>query len=204
VNGRTDILLVEDDKIDQMAFERFLKERRIPFNCTKAATVAESATHLKTGKFDAVISDYQLPDGTALDVMPHAQAVGVPVIVVTGAGNETIAVEAMKAGARDYLIKDHSRNYLHVMPTTVKNAIERHLMEQERDKLIVDLKQALADIKTLNGLLPICARCKKIRDDKGYWNHLEKYIQEHSEAQFTHGYCPDCATELFSSLDEES
>jgi YesN/AraC family two-component response regulator len=122
---------------------------------------------------------------------------------VTGAGNETIAVEAMKAGARDYLIKDHNRNYLHVMPMTVKNAIERHLMEQERDKLISDLKQALSDIKTLHGLLPICARCKKIRDDKGYWNHLEKYIQEHSEAQFTHGYCPDCATELFSAIGDD-
>jgi DNA-binding NtrC family response regulator len=201
MSGRTNILLLEDDEIDRMAFDRFLQEHRMPYNCRKAATIAEFREQMKSHKFDVVISDYQLPDGTALDIIPEAEARGVPVIVVTGAGNEEIAVDAMKAGAHDYLIKDQQRNYLHVMPVTVKNAIERHLMEQEREKLIKELQSAIADIKTLRGMLPICARCKKIRDDKGYWNHLEKYIQEHTDAQFTHGYCPDCAKELFNAIE---
>ena len=198
---RTEILLLEDDEIDRMAFDRFVREHRMPYNCRKAATIAEFRKQLKSHKFDVVISDYQLPDGTALDIISESRASGVPVIVVTGAGNEAIAVQAMKAGAHDYLIKDHERNYLHVMPITVKNAIDRYRMEQERQRLITELQSAITDIKTLRGLLPICARCKKIRDDKGYWNHIEKYIQEHTDAQFTHGYCPDCARELFNSIE---
>ena len=63
----------------------------------------------------------------------------------------------------------------------------QRIAEQERDRLIAELQAALADVKTLSGLLPICASCKKIRDDNGYWQNLERYIQEHSEAQFSHG-----------------
>lgn len=69
--------------------------------------------------------------------------------------------------------------------------------EEEREKLISELKNALSDIKTLSGLLPICASCKKIRDDKGYWNQIESYIQNHSRAAFSHGICPDCAKKLY-------
>jgi PAS domain S-box-containing protein len=69
--------------------------------------------------------------------------------------------------------------------------------EKEREKLISDLEDALAKIKTLGGLIPICVSCKKIRDDEGFWNQVEVYIAEHSEAEFTHGICPDCRTELY-------
>jgi PAS domain S-box-containing protein len=70
-------------------------------------------------------------------------------------------------------------------------------LEQEREKLIADLQDALAKIKTLKGMLPICASCKKIRDDKGYWNQIEAYVSEHSEAEFTHAICPECAQKLY-------
>jgi PAS domain S-box-containing protein len=69
---------------------------------------------------------------------------------------------------------------------------ERRKAEETREKLITELKSALAKIKTLKGLLPICAWCKKIRDDQGYWKKVETYIREHSDASFTHGICPDC------------
>lgn len=69
--------------------------------------------------------------------------------------------------------------------------------ERERERLIVELQEALTKIKTLRGLIPICAACKKIRDDQGYWNSLEAYIQEHSDAVFTHSICPDCAGKLY-------
>jgi hypothetical protein len=69
--------------------------------------------------------------------------------------------------------------------------------EEEREKLIRQLQEALASIKTLSGLLPICYSCKQIRDDKGYWNQIETYIHDHSDAQFTHGICPACATKLY-------
>jgi PAS domain S-box-containing protein len=77
---------------------------------------------------------------------------------------------------------------------------ERRRAEEERERLILELQEALAKVKTLSGLLPICATCKKIRDDKGYWNQVEAYIQAHSEAQFTHGICPDCIKQYYSEF----
>jgi len=63
--------------------------------------------------------------------------------------------------------------------------------------IIARLKKALAKVRLLSGLLPICASCKKIRDDKGYWNQIESYIRDHSEAEFSHGICPDCAKQMY-------
>lgn len=74
---------------------------------------------------------------------------------------------------------------------------ERKRAQDEREQLIVELQEALAHVKTLSGLLPICASCKKIRDDKGYWNQIESYIRKHSSAEFTHSCCPECAKELY-------
>jgi PAS domain S-box-containing protein len=79
---------------------------------------------------------------------------------------------------------------------------ERKLAEEERERLILDHLDALSSIKTLSGLLPICASCKKIRDDEGYWSQLEAYIVEHSEAIFSHGLCPECAAKVYSELDK--
>jgi PAS domain S-box-containing protein len=78
---------------------------------------------------------------------------------------------------------------------------ERKKAEEEKENLIVELKKALKEVKTLGGLLPICASCKKIRDDNGYWNQLEDYIRKHSEAEFSHSFCPDCAKKLYPELD---
>ncbi len=79
----------------------------------------------------------------------------------------------------------------------VKDITGRKRAEGERDKLIVELQDALAKVKHLSGLLPICASCKKIRDDKGYWNQIETYISEHSEALFSHAICPECGKKLY-------
>jgi hypothetical protein len=75
---------------------------------------------------------------------------------------------------------------------------ERRRSEEEREKLIYELQEALANVKKLSGLIPICSSCKKIRDDKGYWNQLEKYLLEHSDATLSHGLCPDCAKDFVS------
>jgi signal transduction histidine kinase len=85
----------------------------------------------------------------------------------------------------------------------VRNVDQRKKMEQERETLINDLQEALANIKTLRGLIPICAACKKIRDDKGYWNQIESYIRAHSDAEFSHGICPDCAKRLYPDYYDE-
>lgn len=74
---------------------------------------------------------------------------------------------------------------------------KRDQAERAKERLIVKLQNALEEIKTLSGLLPICASCKKIRDDKGYWNQIESHIQHHSEAKFSHGICPECLENLY-------
>ena len=74
-----------------------------------------------------------------------------------------------------------------------------HTLEAERDKL----KDALAEIKTLSGLIPICSSCKKIRDDKGYWNQVEIYIRDRSDAKFSHSLCPECALKLYPDIYEK-
>ena len=76
----------------------------------------------------------------------------------------------------------------------------RHQLEVEREKLITELQQALAEVRTLEGLLPICAGCKKVRDDGGYWNQIEEYLSRHIPVQFSHGLCPECVERLYGDL----
>lgn len=80
---------------------------------------------------------------------------------------------------------------------------ERRLAQESLEKEKIKLQKALAEIKQLSGLLPICASCKKIRDDQGYWSQIETYIAEHSEAEFSHGLCPDCGKKLYPELYED-
>ncbi len=79
----------------------------------------------------------------------------------------------------------------------IDDITERKKVEEDRERLIHELKNALAEVKTLSGLLPICSSCKKVRDDNGYWNQIEIYIKDRSDADFSHGICPDCAVELY-------
>jgi len=85
----------------------------------------------------------------------------------------------------------------------INDITERKHLEKEREQLIVKLQEALSQVKQLSGLLPICSSCKKIRDDKGYWNQIETYISEHSEALFSHGLCPDCGKKLYPQYFDE-
>jgi PAS domain S-box-containing protein len=82
----------------------------------------------------------------------------------------------------------------------LNDVTERKRAEAEREKLIFELKDALAEVKALSGLLPICSSCKKIRNDDGYWEKIERYISERSNATFTHGICPDCTKKLYPNL----
>lgn len=80
---------------------------------------------------------------------------------------------------------------------SIADITARKQAEAERERLLAEREKALSEIKTLSGLLPICASCKKIRDDQGYWSQIEIYIRSHSEAEFSHGLCPDCAHRLY-------
>lgn len=105
----------------------------------------------------------------------------------------------MKPLAGKFLLHAHElEQKIQEKTEVLKNEIaERKKAQREKENIIIELQAALKEINTLSGLLPICANCKKIRDDKGYWNHLESYIEKHSGATFTHGLCSDCAEELY-------
>jgi len=77
----------------------------------------------------------------------------------------------------------------------------RVLMERERERLIAELQEALATVKVLRGLLPICSGCKMVRDDRGYWQQIENYLRTHTDAEFTHGLCPGCLQRYLDEMD---
>ena len=126
-NTRYKILLIEDDKLDQEAFMRMVENNELSYDCTVAGSVSEAQSILGSEKFDVVIADYMLGDGTAFDVLDSVR--NTPIIFVTGAGDEEVAIKAWKAGAYDYLIKDLERNHLKTVPITVENAIKHKKME---------------------------------------------------------------------------
>jgi PAS domain S-box-containing protein len=86
---------------------------------------------------------------------------------------------------------------------TLRDISTRKKLEAEREKLINELQDSLTEIKTLSGLLPICSACKKIRDDSGYWHNVEAYVAKHSDAQFSHGSCPDCMGKLYPDFTDK-
>ncbi|MBF0508621.1 MAG: PAS domain S-box protein [Deltaproteobacteria bacterium] len=113
---------------------------------------------------------------------------------------------------REYITRCQDGNFRNIVyrPVTIRGGKQfityeditaRREEEKGRDDLIAELQTALAEVRTLSGLLPICASCKKIRDDQGYWTQIETYIRAHSQADFTHGICPDCARRLYPELD---
>ena len=128
-NIRYKILLVEDNELDQMAFKRCVDDNAIPYDCTIAGSVSEARDALNRDRFDIIIADHSLGDGTAFDILDLAK--DTPIIVVTGAGDEETAVKVWKAGAYDYLIKDLDQNYLKAIPITVENAVSHKMIEKK-------------------------------------------------------------------------
>jgi len=117
-----------------------------------------------------------------------------------GGGDARAAVEATKLGASDYIIKDVDGAYLDLLPAVIGQVLHQRKMAEERERLIVELRKTLAEVKILAGLIPNCTSCKKIRTDEGYWEAIEVYIRDHSEADFTHSICADCVEKLYGDV----
>ncbi len=126
---KTRLLLIEDDQIDQMAFNKFAKKENLPYDYSLVDSIQEGIAILQSKRFDVVVTDYMLGDGNAFELFEHMH--GTPIIIVTGTGDEEIAVKAMTSGASDYLIKDSAGNYLKTLPVTVDHAIKRRHEELE-------------------------------------------------------------------------
>ncbi len=191
------VLLIEDDPNDALLIQRDLAGAlTAPFELVHASTLKSGLERLRNEGVDVVLLDLHLPDGEGLDLLGkvEAQAPHVPVIVLTGRDDDEVAVEAVHKGAQDYLVKGQ-------VPAALLRRSIRYAIE--RKKLLTELARSAKEIKTLRGFLPICANCKKIRDDKGSWTQIEAYISERSDAEFTHGLCPECVTKLYGLHFEE-
>lgn len=128
-NERYRILLVEDDELDQMAFKRLVEGENLQYDYKIAGSASDAQNILKCEQFDVIICDYLLGDGTGFDIL---DSVGnTPFILVTGTGDEEVAVKAWRAGACDYLMKDLERNYLKTVPITVENVISHKRTEEK-------------------------------------------------------------------------
>jgi PAS domain S-box-containing protein len=122
------VLLIEDDKIDQLAFTRLVNTLELKYDYKMVMSVSEAKQVLRVSRFDVIVSDYMLGDGTALDIMDLTN--GTPIIIITGMGNEEVAILAIRGGAYDYMVKDHERNYLKLLPVSIENAIEHYRAEK--------------------------------------------------------------------------
>ena len=123
------ILFVEDDLVDQLAFQRFVEEQSLAYEYTMAGSLAEAKSLACTRDFDVIVSDYSLGDGTAMELLQYAP--DVPHIMVTGVGDEGIATQALKGGAYDYLVKDIGRNYLDLLPERIQEALHSKTVERQ-------------------------------------------------------------------------
>jgi DNA-binding response OmpR family regulator len=195
------VLLVEDDPEDARLFQAMLAhEAKEEFQLSRVGRLMDAVANLKSQGYDLVLSDLGLPDSQGLPTFwsLKAQAPTMPIVVLSGLDDEVFAVKAVQQGAQDYLVKSQVNGLL--LARSLRYAIERKRIEIERDRLIQELQEALAKVKLLSGMLPICAWCKKVRDDQNYWQEVECYVASHCEARFTHGICPPCMEKTKAGL----
>jgi CheY-like chemotaxis protein len=167
------------------------------FSYYATTTLAEGWEYSSSNKVDILLLDLCLKESKGTDTLKKAHCLfpNIPTVVFTGDNDERLGLELVNLGAQDYLVKGQVSSVLLIR--SLAYAVERY-------SIIQRLNKAIEEINALNGLLPICASCKKIRDDKGYWNVVEKYIEEHSRAKFTHGICPDCIRKIYPDLNMNS
>lgn len=195
------ILIVEDEAIVALKIKSDLI--KIGQNVAGICASGEDALEtVKASKPDLILMDIQLQgdmDGimTAEKVLKEFD---VPVVFLTAHSDSDTIRKAMDIVPYGYLLKPVAIQELMV---TIQVALYKHKADREKEELLRQLRQALDEVKTLKGFLPICASCKKIRNDKGYWDDLEDYISKHSEAQFSHGICPDCMKRIYSDINDK-
>ncbi|MFC1975030.1 response regulator [Chloroflexota bacterium] len=150
---------------------------------------------------DIILLDVMMPgiDGfeTCRRLKANEVTKDIPVIFMTALADAVDEVQGLECGAVDYITKP-------IKVETVSTRIKTHLtlrrVQKELEEKNSWLQQALDNIKTLEGFIPICSNCKQVRDDEGFWQQVEVYVRDHSKAEFTHGICPDCMKRLYPEL----
>lgn len=192
MNKTINMLLIEDDPGDVFLTKEMLTEHHKHVSVDVAGTLLAALQRIELGNIDVIFMDLGLPDCQGFETFRrvYEKAGNIPIVVLTGLPDEHLGLQAVNHGAQDYVCKGEisGRALVRIMDY----AIERKRMQDELASKIVLLEAALAKVKQLEGIIPICMYCKKIRDDRESWQQLEKYITEHSEAFFSHSICPEC------------
>ena len=179
------VIMVVDDNPDSLKLlSDILSEQG--FQVRQALNGRLALAAVKQQSPDLFILDIRMPemDGFELcrQLKNDSATCSVPVIFISGLDDPADKVKAFEMGGQDYITKPFE-------DTEVLARVETHIALRRKE---VELQQALKEVQQLKGILPICCECKQIRDDKGYWQQVEQYISEHSDVQFSHGYCPTC------------
>jgi YesN/AraC family two-component response regulator len=202
-DGYTDVsvLYVEDEAATREQMYSFLS--RHMREVSVAVNGKEAIGQYQRKRHDIIVTDIRMPvmDGLELSRMikeidPESK------IIITSAYSDTdYLLTAIERGIDAYVIKpidvEKLLSAINKCAEVIlyRKSLLRH--QEEQRKTMEELKAALSKVKQLSGFLPICASCKKIRDDRGYWQQIEEYIRDHSEAEFSHGLCPDCAKKIY-------
>jgi len=198
------VLVADDDRIAAAVLTQTL--RQWEFDVTVVSDGAEALRHLQAlgpSTPALAILDWMMPNIEGADVcrrvrleMPLANMY---LMLLTSLESKGHIIAGLDSGADDYLVKPFDPDELRARI----NVGMRVLALQERlAERVTELQEALTNVKVLHGLLPICSYCKRIRGDDQYWTQVESYIAARSDAQFSHGICPPCATELEREIEE--
>jgi AmiR/NasT family two-component response regulator len=197
MNRPARVLIAEDEYLLARDVERTL--RQLGFVVVGIAADGRRAVEMvQEHKPDVVLMDISMPLCSGLEAAKDIQILcPTPVVILSAHETADMVEQASETGAGAYLVKP-------VEPGEVARAISiamaRHLDLMMISRANRELKRALDEVKTLEGLLPICAHCKSIRNDQGFWLRVEDYIEKHSAATFTHGLCPDCMEVMMAEV----
>ena len=207
-------ILIVDDSPDQQTLLRAIlgKAGHTDLLSADSATNAYNLLNLNgtdlSERVDLILMDILMPDQNGVEacrqIKSRAHLRDIPVIMVTAKSDASNLEAAFAAGAVDYITKPVNSVVLLARVSsalTLKQEMDcRKARERELQRSNEELQQALREVKVLRGLIPICASCKKIRNDGGFWQQLEEYLGEHSEAEFSHGLCQTCIKKLYPGV----
>ena len=197
------ILIVDDTPANLRLLSQMLTGQG--YRVRAVTSGARAIESVKASPPDLILLDVMMPEMDGYQVCERlkadAETARIPIIFVSALDTAESKVRAFAYGGVDYVPKPFqpeevlARVKTHLALRNLQSQLER--ANRELEHRVHELQRALDQVKTLSGLLPICANCKKVRDDQGYWHQVEVYIRDRSEAKFSHGLCPDCIRELY-------